>query len=60
MITRKLNYEKDYKFTIIIGSECWNLLDGHSSLMQHFLFAAYYSNNILTHGFTSPEKAQIT
>lgn len=28
--------------------------------MQHFLFTVYYSSNVLTHGFTSVEKADIT
>ena len=52
MITRKLNYEREYGFSLVLGAECWRLLKVHSSLMQHFLFAAYYANNILTHGFT--------
>jgi hypothetical protein len=43
-----------------LGAECWRLLQIHSSLMQHFLFVAYYASNILTHGLSSQEKAEIT
>ena len=52
MITRKLSYEKEYRYTLIIDSLCWSLLKVHSSLMQHFLLAAYYSSTILTHSFS--------
>lgn len=57
MITRKLNFEQEYRFSLIVGAECWSLLKAHSSLMQHFLLAAYYANCILAHGFTPQEKA---
>ena len=36
------------------------MLNGNSSLIQHFLFIAYYANNILAYGFSSMEKAEIT
>ena len=57
MITRKLNYESEFKYSLILGAECWGLLKAHSSLMQHFLLASYYARNVLTHGFTPQEKA---
>lgn len=45
---------------MIVGPQCWKHLNLHTSLMQHFLFTVYYSQNILTHGFSPQEKAQIT
>ena len=60
MVTRKLNFEWEYRYSLIVGAECWNLLKAHSSLMQHFLLNAYYANCILAHGFTPQEKAEIT
>lgn len=42
-----------------MGPKCWKHLKTQGYLMQHFLFAGYYSQNILTHGFTPQEKAEI-
>ena len=59
-ITRKLNSQQEYVFSMVIGRECWKLLTQHHSLMQHFLLTAYYAFNILTHGLTPQEKAEFT
>lgn len=35
------------------------MLNANSSLIHHFLFIAYYANNILAYGFSSADKAEI-